>query len=264
VIKSISFAYNYKFVFSVWISFVWLGMASLRAGAEVSDAHVHLSDAALWSLTTFDTELLQALLKAGLQINEPIEQDSQGWTLLHSAVALGNERYIQFLLDHGADASKRSLSGSRPIDIAFKYGMTNTCQQLANPKPETALIDGLPEEFFEEFFLSARTNAVLVCINGKDPSETLLKWIRSRWPNADIGSKAEKVANPEPWGERYRNAQTKEKVATFTVTIDKLNEQEYSWRAFYYGTPLGGWFANGKFLRKYGYWIVIRDRAGEM
>ena len=267
MIKSALVASYYKFAKSiVWISFICLDMSSLCAAAETSDAHVPLSEAAEWSLTTADTELLQALLKAGLQINEPIDvsigQDALGWTLLHFAAGRGDERYIQFLLDHGADVSKRDRDGTRPIDIAFEKGMTNICQQLANPKPATTLIDGFPQEILEVFFRFSRTNAVLVCINGKDPSETLMKWIRCRWPNADIGSKGEKLANPEPWGERYQNAQTKEKVAMFTVTIDKLNEQEYTWRAFYYQGPLSGWFENGKFLWEYGYWFVVRGKGG--
>jgi hypothetical protein len=236
------------------------------AAEETPDAHAPLSEAAEWSLTTSDTELLQALLKAGLQINEPVDgsfgQDALGWTLLHFAAGLGNERYIQFLLDHGADVSKRDRNGTRPIDIAFEKGMTNVCQQLENPKPETTLIDGFPEEILEGFFRFARTNAVLVCINGKDPSETLLKWIRCRWPNADVASKGEKMTNPEPWGEQYQNAQTQEKVATFTVAIDKITEQEYTWHAFYYETPLSGWFENGKFLWKYGCWLVVRGKGG--
>lgn len=70
-------------------------------------------------------------------------------------------------------------------------------------------------------------------IDDSPPNCVLLKWIRSRWPNGDVGSKAEKVANPDFWGARYRNAQTHEQVATFTATIEKLNEQEYAWRAFY-------------------------------
>ena len=267
MIKSTLFAYDYKFALPVvWICFVGLVLASLCAAAEISDAHVPLSGAAEWSLTTSDTELLQALLKAGLQINEPVDNsygpEAFGWTLLHFAAGLGNERYIQFLLDHGADVSKRDRFGARPINLAFEKGMTNVCEQLANPKPSTTLIDGFPEEILEEFFRSSRTNAILVWINGKDPSETLLKRIRCRWPNADVGSKCERVANPEPWREPYQNAQTKEKVATFTVTIDKLNEHEYTWHAFYYETPLSGWFENGKFLWKYGYWLIARGKGG--
>lgn len=230
----------------------------------MSDAHVPLSEAANWTVTTSNTELLQALLKAGLQINEPIDQDGLGWTLLHFAAVLGNERYVQFLLDQGADASKRDVGGVRPIDIAFEHGMTNICRQLTNPKPEAPLIDGLPEEVLERVFDFGRSNAVLVSINDKDPSEALLKWLRGRWPNGDVGSKAEKVANPDFWGARYRNAQTHEQVATFTATIEKLNEQEYAWRAFYYVGPLSGWFEKGRIQKHYGYWIVVEDQGGEM
>ena len=236
---------------------------SLRAVAEPSDDHVHLASAAEWAVTTSNVKLLEALLQAGVQINEPVE-DILDWTLLHHAAGSGTERVVQFLVDNGACPDCPDQAGTRPIDLAYQGNRTNICNILANTRPEPPPIDGFPEGLLERVFLFHRDNPVLVSVNGKDPSDKLLDWLQRNaiLSNALPDSKGELLEDGESGEKFYQNIESKERMARCVVTIKKLDVQEYSWTVLYYEGPLAGFFENGKARNQYGYWIKTESEGG--
>ena len=54
----------------------------------------------------------------------------------------GNLAIVEFLVQHGADISKCHKDGTRALDIAFDYNLTDMCEFLRN-----RLILGLYETF---------------------------------------------------------------------------------------------------------------------
>ncbi|MDD5704541.1 MAG: ankyrin repeat domain-containing protein [Kiritimatiellae bacterium] len=245
----------------LWVLCVVLGMSVPLAGAQPSDDHAHLSGAANWAVTTSNIELLKSLLQAGVQINEPVEKEA-GWTLLHFAASSGTERVVRFLMDNGADPCSRDQAGLRPIDLAYRQSRTNICQVLTNEQPSSHTVGGYPEGVLEIVFGSRQNDAVLVTINRQDPSDELLKWLRRVWPNAVPGSKGELVAATASSYAYYRNTENGQKMAGCAVTIEKLNEREYSWFTSFGAHPLGGWHEEGKMRQEYGYWIVTDTDGG--
>lgn len=250
-------------VAAIWMSLAVINMPVSEAVAQPSDDHVHLADAATWAVSTSNTELLKSLLQAGVQINEPVEKEA-GWTLLHFAASSGTERLVRFLIDSGADPSRRDHAGLRPIDLAYQQSRTNICQALANTRESASSVDGFPEGVLETVFRSQQSNAVIVSINGKDPSGELLKWLRRVWPNAIPGSKGELVTDTASGEKHYRNIESKEKLASCAVTIKRLNEREYSWFMSFRSGPLSGWHDEGKAREEYGYWLVTETKGGQL
>lgn len=248
------------------IAVVGVTLAALRVSASpamaASDDHLHLSDAATWAVSTSNTELLKALLQAGVQINEPVEKEA-GWTLLHFAASSGTERVVRFLLDNGADPSVRNNAGLRPIDLAYQHSRTNICQALTNTRASEFAIDGFPQGVLETVFRSEQNSPVLVSVNRKDPSAELLKWLRRSWPNAVPGSKGELATDTTSGEKHYRNIETKGKMASCVVTIERLNEREYSWFTSFRSGSLSGWHDEGKIRQEYGYWVMTETKSAE-
>ena len=233
------------------------------AVADPSDDHVHLAGAATWALTTSNVDLLKALLQAGLQINEPLE-DELGWTLLHYAAGSGTERVVRFLVDNGAEPSCRDHGGKRPIDIAYHARRTNICEILSETRKTSYVVDGFPGEVLEWVFRPNRLDAVHVSVNGTDPSGELMEWIRGVWPNAAPGSKGEFVEDEASGEKSYRDIESKEKMAKCDVTMEMVGEREYSWSISYRTGPLAGFFDVGRSREEYGYWLVTESKGGEL
>lgn len=245
-----------------WLTLIMLSMPARFIVAQPSDAHVQLASAAKWAVAASRIELLKSLLQAGVQINEPIDEDV-GWTLLHFAAGVGSERMVCFLVDNGADLFSHDPSGIRPIDIAFQQGRTNICQALANTLPHASSIDGFPRGVLERIFCSQQKDPVFVSVNGKDPSDELMKWLRDIWPNASLGSKGEQATDSVAKEKKNQKSEIEEKMAICIVTIKRLSEKEYSWFLSFKSSLHSSWTDEGKVREEYGYWVVTKRQGGE-
>ena len=59
--------------------------------------------------------MLEILIQAGADINA---SDAEGWTPLHLAAGYGTSEMVHILLEAGANARARTLSGAVPFDMA--------------------------------------------------------------------------------------------------------------------------------------------------
>merc|ERR1719353_553424 len=64
-----------------------------------------------------EDEVVEVLMQAKANVNAA---DLGGETPLHVAVKLGDEHFVSFMLNSGADANCKSRSGSTPLDLAKK------------------------------------------------------------------------------------------------------------------------------------------------
>lgn len=71
-----------------------------------------------------DLALVQSMVKAGAQINQP------GWTPLHYATANGQSEVVRYLLKHEADPNALSPNNTTPLMMATLYGFRTTVQAL--------------------------------------------------------------------------------------------------------------------------------------
>ena len=66
-------------------------------------------------------DVVELLLARGARATERLPR---GWTVLHEAALLGNERIVRLLLRHGADPFARREDGATPADLARERGDT--------------------------------------------------------------------------------------------------------------------------------------------
>jgi ankyrin repeat protein len=71
----------------------------------------------------------EALLKAGAYINA---RDRAGRTPLMYAVRHKQRATVNFLLQHGADASLKDNNGATALDLATQLGFTDIVRMLTN------------------------------------------------------------------------------------------------------------------------------------
>ena len=83
---------------------------------EVTEIHRGLRVAAHTAVWEGDTVLFDALIKAGLQLNKPLDPDD-GDTALHVAVSRGEAAMIRHLLKLGADPLAMNFYQDKPVDI---------------------------------------------------------------------------------------------------------------------------------------------------
>jgi ankyrin repeat protein len=82
---------------------------------DVTYEHRDLRGAAKAAVWSGNKTLLDALLKAGLQINKPVDPED-GQTVLHTAVSARNPDMIRHLLAKGADPLAMDFYGDKPVD----------------------------------------------------------------------------------------------------------------------------------------------------
>ncbi|WP_424192175.1 ankyrin repeat domain-containing protein [Ampullimonas aquatilis] len=93
-----------------------------------------------------DLPLVQAMIKAGAQINKP------GWTPLHYATANGQSEVVRYLLKHEADPNALSPNNTTPLMMATLYGFRTTVQELIEGGADVGLVnsDGVTALYLAE------------------------------------------------------------------------------------------------------------------
>ncbi len=225
--------------------------------------HVVLCEAASWAIAGGNTRLLEALIHAGLLLNEPLDWES-GWIALHYAALHNQPRVVKMLLEHGADLEVKTRHGERPIDVAMEKEGGEVCELLRKPSEKERLIGGYPEKLIEVVFPSADSpldqEVKFLSLNGLDPPDDLLKHFRQKWPNVRPRSHVEEVGAGESPSTAlktsYRDARTKDHGVIVELVLVEEGEGIYDWscrRAS--GPALAGGGVKGKASKKYGYWM---------
>jgi ankyrin repeat protein len=75
-----------------------------------------------------DRALAEVCLKAGAGIDR--SERTNGYTALHVAARRGDEGFIRFLLDRGANAEAPDALGQTPVDWAASFGKEKVIKQL--------------------------------------------------------------------------------------------------------------------------------------
>lgn len=231
--------------------------------------HRQLCEAAMFGISEGNVNLIEALLQAGLMINEPLDWDTR-WTSLHYA-ALGNQPdMVQVLLDNGASRDSRGKYGQRPIDYALDDGATAVCELLRKPEQNEKTLGDFSRPLVDEVLglpsWEIRSEEVaFFTINGQDPDLKWLKYLRRRWPNARTRSRAEELsweAAKKAGGDScYRDRDTGEFGQVMELSIESDEEAEDGATTFDYslrqatGPALAGGGTGGKVTFRYGYWV---------
>jgi ankyrin repeat protein len=111
----------------------------LNKGADINAKDSFENTPILFACENKNLELIEFLIQNGAQVN--VSNDSFKNPLIVS-IRNGNLAIVEFLVQHGADISKCHKDGTRALDIAFDYNLTDMCEFLRN-----RLILGLYETF---------------------------------------------------------------------------------------------------------------------
>ncbi len=192
---------------------------------SVSPAHAALRPAARYAIQQGDTALFDALLKAGLQINEPLEPHYKELAL-HTAVESKNPDMIRYLLDHGANPLLRADNAERPID-KLEDSRANNVGQLVRAlerKPtdhDKKQLMQIPVPVWHELLgatwpapdplappvddedADAGPLITFVSINDEDPPPEMTPALNAHFPGWRPGSRLEMTA--------YRDKETRER-----------------------------------------------------
>ena len=223
--------------------------------AEPSDTHIDLRETASWAVRNSNVELLRALLQAGVQIDEPVDDEENGYTLLHLAAIYNKPRIAQFLFDNGAWREVRDKSGARPIDIAFQGGYTNVCQILEKPSEKEEMVGDFPEEVLRQVLrLEVSKEPTFVTFNGTNAPAVFVEWVGRSWKDVRPASQSELSEGTEKETGHIQDRKTKEPGRDIYISIKKT-EDGYEWAVTSYHGPLAAHQVSGKMIKRYGYWI---------
>ena len=91
-------------------------------------------------------ELAQKLIEEGAKVES---EDANGWTALHHAKVLGDERVIALLVASGATEKKDAMNGT-PSDLHdLIYGKVDPLAQRFFYRKEEAIVEGTGKDFYE-------------------------------------------------------------------------------------------------------------------
>ena len=238
----------------------------LFLNAEPSSDHKALASAAQHAVASGNTDLLSALLKAGLQINEPI--DENGHTALHWSAVYNKLRSARFLMKNGADPHARNKHGNRPIDEAFNDNQLEMCKTLAVGTDDDYIIDDIiPNEAVETLLAgwSKETNLVFVAINQKDPGNDIDGWLDYKWSNwkpySDAIELTENAFYDEKAPSMHKSKSTGKYGKLISINFKKISKDKYEYQFSRHTGSLAASGSRGIILRKYGYWIIIEETS---
>jgi hypothetical protein len=224
---------------------------------EPSRNHVALQKAAEWAVTNSNIELLRALLQAGVQIDEPV--DNMGWTMLHFAAIHNQPRVVRFLLDNGAETDVRGKYGDRPIDLAFNQGQTNVCQLLEKPARNEELVCDIPESVLLEIISPGEEDDAMppfVSLNGTNAPAAMIEWLRGYLSDVRPASQAKLIEDPQTKLAYVEDKETRELGRLFDIVIKKTTDG-YDWSVRSFTGSVAGWGQSGKLIKRYGCWFKI-------
>lgn len=247
------------------LAFIIISLLVSVSLAEPSDNHKALKGAAEWAILNSNVELLRALLQAGVQIDEPVDDTDFEWTMLHLAALHNRPRVVQFLLDNGALLDIRCKGGNRPIDMAFDNGCTNVCLLIAKPESgqDERLIGDIPEAVLDEILrLEDSEEPTFVSLNGTNAPAVLAEWLGRYWEDVRPTSQAELTEGSEGKTGHIQDKKTKEAGRLFDIVL-KRTAEGYDWAVRSYHGPLAAWGQSGKLIKRYGYWLRTGGQGWE-
>ena len=208
---------------------------------EVTQEHRDLRTAAKSAVWNGNTALFDALLKAGLQINKPVD-DENGDTALHIAVSSGKPAMIRHLLAAGASPLVMNYYSDKPVDTLTRHSDEKEAREcLAALKRELTdhdrrLLHDIPVPVWRELLgypakpinpldpplKDAPASLVtFVSINDEDPSAEMKPVLDIHYPGWRPGSLIE-AAEPPPdakHGSIIRDKKTKEFGEHVQITV---------------------------------------------
>jgi hypothetical protein len=215
---------------------------------EVTHEHKELRSAAKAAAWNGDTVLIDSLLKAGLQINKPVDPED-GDTLLHVAVSSRKPATIRHLLTAGADPLVMNYSSWKPVDLltflsdakempeclaALKRELTDYDRRLLNgyPVPVWREVLGYPAKAPDPLAPPAKDGSVslvtFVSINDEDPAPEMKLVLDVHYAGWRPGSLIE-PAEPPPdarHGSIIRDKKTKEFGEHVQITLVKASSKQ--------------------------------------
>ena len=227
--------------------------------------HVQLCEAAENAVTNGNTALMQALLKAGLQIDLALERETD-WSALHLAAIHNQVRMAKMLLRNGATPYLHTKSGERPIDIAYKNGAEEFCKVLELPAKKETMIAGFPESLWDELLTDYREpdgKIRFLSLNEADPPKELLEYYKRQRRNTRPFSSAENLdaRGDEKDATNYRDKATKEYGSSLSIQLKPMGDGLYQWSVSEDTGPLSGGGSSGKIKRAYGYWLRYDEKS---
>jgi ankyrin repeat protein len=212
---------------------LFLSVPTSKAHEEVDDditsEHEGLREAAKYAISKGDKALFDTLLKAGLQINKPLDTESKELAL-HEAVMRKNPDMIRYLMQQGASPLLRDRWGQRPIDhLEYRREIDIAPILAALIREPTAydkkLLMGIPVPVWREILgapecpedpLSPPVGDTevahlipFISINEEDPSPEMTPVLNAHFPGWRPGSRVEEAKEKDEVA-GYRDKQSHE------------------------------------------------------
>ena len=282
--------------------FACLGLAFVltthgREPIDLPFEHEQLSTAASLAVSKGNTQLLDELLKSGLQISLPISKEN-GDTLLHEAVSAKKPDVVRYLLGKGADPLFRNLWDERPIDALTNFRDGDLSDLIAAFRHEPTAYEeqrlmGIPMPVWRGILGEAEPSQILepvmadtapkmlafLSINQADPPPEMSPALDVYYPGWMPSSCCEefKAAKNETWGSIYRDRNTKQIGERVEITFKAMRSKDvdsqsrnhllamirpmdlpcYEYRVRQTRGPLSGSGYGGYLVQLAGYWVNV-------
>ena len=205
---------------------------------EITSEHEGLREAAKYAISKGDKALFDTLLKAGLQINKPLDAGNKELAL-HEGVMNKNPDMIRYLMKQGANPLLRDGLGQRPIDALENRRKIDIAPILAALTREPTAYDkkllmGVPVPVWREILGTPERpedplappvgdkEAVhlisFVSINEEDPSPEMTAVLNAHYPGWLPVSRAEETKDPNA-ASSYRDKQSHEPGLMVEITL---------------------------------------------
>lgn len=240
---------------------ILLGLFITSINITIADERLH--DAALYAVKISNNQLVDALLQAGLDVNEAL--DENGWTLLHYAVILNKRHVAENIISNGANFDVIDNHSKRPIDYAFEYKNTKMCELLAKFDEDEKLIDDFPEEMITTLIsdIPLYEDLYFVELNSKEPSDQMLTLLMNYIQNVKRSSDSYRMTEKEydesqNKGSLYKDKATGQFGHYITIKLNRIQPNKYKWDLLI-SSGVTGSDSSGLMVKKYGYWIKIEE-----